>query len=71
MSDELHRDIGRHEAQIEGLDRRVESMEKKLDTVLEILNQAKGGWKTLAQLAGLAAAVGGFIGWAISFFFSK
>lgn len=71
MSEELQRDVGRHDAQIEGLERRMKTLEEKVDEMLAILNQAKGSWKTLVAVGGFAAAIGGFVGWLLHFFIGK
>lgn len=68
MSDELQREVGRHDAQIEGLENRLGKVEAKLDSVLSILNQAKGGWKTLLMVAGVAGSVGALVGKFFPFF---
>ena len=34
----------------------------------KILNEQKGGWKAIITIGGFASAIGGVIGWAISFF---
>lgn len=71
MSDELQRDIGRHDAQIEGMERRLGNVESKLDDVLAILNQAQGSWKTMVAAGAAIAAVGGFVGWVVHFFVGR
>lgn len=65
MSDELHRDIGRHDAQIEALQAQVDRMHHEMQTVVKelqsinrTLSEARGGWKTLAAVAGMSGAVG-------------
>lgn len=61
-TNELHRDIGEHEGRLSALEQRLDGMEKKQDQVLELLYQAKGGYKTLMLVAGAAGAVGALIG---------
>jgi len=63
---ELQRDIGKHDAQIEALDKDLREMREdmrrifeKLDSINQTLSEAKGGWKTLMWVAGLSAAAGG------------
>lgn len=65
MSEELHRDIGRHDAQIEALQDQVDKLHgemKQMLTELQAINrtlsEARGGWKTLAAVAGMSGAVG-------------
>ena len=61
---EIHRDIGRHDAQIESLQRQVEQLHSDMGTMItqlqeihRTLAEARGGWKTLMAAAGLASAV--------------
>lgn len=64
MEMEVHRDLGKHDAQIEALQARVDTLHADLSKVLTQLQQihqtlaeARGGWKTLMATAGLASAV--------------
>ena len=63
---EVHTSIGRHDAQIEGLQRQVETLHKDMTNVLaqlqsisSTLSEAKGGWRTLMAVAGFASIAGG------------
>ncbi len=38
----------------------------KLDTVLSTLTEAKGGWRALMWVGGVATTLGGGFGWALS-----
>jgi hypothetical protein len=65
MSEEIHRDLGKHDAQIEALklqvNRMYEDMQQimsQLTVIQQTLSEAKGGWKTLMWVGGLSAAVG-------------
>lgn len=65
MSEELHRDIGRHDAQIEALQDQVDKLHgemkhmlTELQAINRTLSEARGGWKTLAAVAGMSGAVG-------------
>lgn len=60
-TDHLHRTIGAHEAQLDDLQRRVERIEDKLDLLLATVNEARGGWRTLMLIGGLAGAVGALL----------
>jgi len=60
---ELHRDIGKHDAQIESLQRQVEHLHTDMAAIIEqlqeingTLSEAKGGWRTLMMVAGMASA---------------
>jgi prefoldin subunit 5 len=68
MQTEIHRDLGKHDAQIEALNREVKHLHEdmgkvmdRLDDIQRTLSEAKGGWKTLMWVAGFSAAVGGLI----------
>lgn len=61
----IHHDLGRHDAQIEALQDQVRQlhtdMQKMNATLSEInttLSEARGGWRTLMLVGGIAAAVG-------------
>lgn len=63
---EVHRDLGKHDAQIEALNREVKHLHEDMGRVMQqlteiqqTLSEAKGGWKTLMWVAGFSAAVGG------------
>ncbi len=71
----IHHDLGRHDAQIEGLQQQVKQLHRDMqamnETLVEInrtLSEAKGGWKTLMLVGGVAAAVGASIAKAVAFF---
>lgn len=64
MEKEVHRDLGKHDAQIVALQERVESLHADLAKLFEqlqeincTLSEARGGWRTLMAAAGLASAV--------------
>lgn len=68
MTAELQRDLGKHDAQIEALERDMQEMKAdlrrvfdKLDQINDTLSEAKGGWKTMMWIAGASAAAGGLI----------
>jgi prefoldin subunit 5 len=61
---ELHRDIGRHDAQIEALQAQVDrlhgDMAKALSELQQInrtLSEARGGWRMLLAVGGLSSAL--------------
>jgi prefoldin subunit 5 len=73
MENEVHRDLGKHDAQIEALNREVKHLHEDMGKVMlqlaEIqatLSEAKGGWRTLMWVAGFSAAIGGFFVKALS-----
>lgn len=64
MSDEIHRDLGRHDAQIEAMQGQIKALSREVDEVLkqlvqinQTLSEAKGGWKTLLAVGGFASAI--------------
>lgn len=68
MSQEIHRDLGKHDAQIDALNSQVnrmyvdmQQMMGQLTTIQQTLSEARGGWKTLMWVGGLSAAVGGLV----------
>lgn len=69
MSDDLHQQIGRHDAQIVALQTDMSEVKADVKKILAFMNQAQGSWKTLVAIGGLAAAVGGAVGWVVSHFF--
>jgi uncharacterized membrane protein len=68
--DELQRDLGRVEGRMEAMDARLERIEANLITVVEHVQQSKGGMRALTWLGTIAGAVGAGIatvaGWFIS-----
>ena len=60
MAEELHQQVGRHGAEIEALQSDMPELKVDVKTTLATLNQAKGGWKTLMLVAGIAGAMGAF-----------
>lgn len=58
---EFHRDIGRHDAQIETLKDDMKSLKSDVHEIKLILAEARGGWRTLLATAGLAGTLGAFL----------
>lgn len=65
---DLHRDIGRLEARVDGLDMRTKDMHEKLDVVYEAVVSARGGWKTLLWVGGAAASAGAAVASLVQWF---
>ncbi len=68
MEMEVHRDLGKHDAQIEALQDQVQQLHADMSRVLDqlqkinrILAEARGGWKTLLAVAGLASFATGAV----------
>ena len=54
---DLQRDIGRLEARQDSADERLERIEAKVDQLVEYMASAKGGWRLLAAVGGIAASL--------------
>lgn len=61
----LHRDLGRHDAQIETLEKEIHrlgekmtAMDARLAEIHTTLAEAKGGWRVLMAVGGLAGSLG-------------
>jgi hypothetical protein len=63
---EIQRDIGRHDAQIEALKDDMRLMKTDLVEIKEILSEARGGWKVAAILGGVSATIGALVAKALS-----
>lgn len=68
MTQEIHRDLGKHDAQIEALTVQFNRMHTDMQKMLEelqgiqaTLSEAKGGWKLLLMVGGVSAALGGIV----------
>jgi hypothetical protein len=64
MEMEVHRDLGKHDAQIEALQAQVDRLHGDMASVLDQLTkinrtlaEARGGWKTLLAIAGFSSAI--------------
>lgn len=62
MNDEVQRDLGRHEAEIGALQSDMVELKRDVKSILTTLSEARGGWKTLMLVAGIAGAVGAVLG---------
>lgn len=65
METGVHRDIGKHDAQIDALQKQIamlhDDMKRLNETISEIqatLSEARGGWRTLMWIGGAGAAAG-------------
>lgn len=64
------RDYGKLEAQVEriikdvdNLSDEIKQLKESIQAIRDLMEQSKGGWKTLVYLGGLASTVGGLIAW--------
>lgn len=55
---EIHRDLGRHDAEIETLQKEIAELRQEIKQISKILAEARGGWRTMMLLGGAAGAVG-------------
>ena len=62
MTDELVRDVGRHDAEIGALKKDMAEVKSDVKSILALMNQGKGGYKTLVLVAGMAGACGALVG---------
>lgn len=62
MTDDVQRDLGRMEAQITALISQVSALNIKVDAIDKTLSEARGSWRVLLLIAGLAGSVGGVVG---------
>ena len=69
MSDEaVQRDLGRMENQIATLCREVKDLTTKVDEISTTLSEAKGGWKFLLAVGGIAGSIGAGLTYFFQFF---
>ncbi len=54
--------------QREEMRRSQEALSKKLDAVLTVMSEARGGWRTLMVIGGASGSVGAVLAWAFSHF---
>ena len=65
MSDDMHRTIGRHSAEIEALQVDMQEIKRDVKALLAIMHQAQGSWRAMVAMSSLAATIGGFVGWVL------
>jgi len=71
VSDDLQRELGRHDAEIVALQKDMTEVKGDVKQILAFVAQAQGSWKTLMAVSGFAAAVGGAVSWTVHTFFGK
>lgn len=59
-------EYGKLLAQVEHLTDKVDSMEKNVQAMRDLMERSKGGWRTLVWLGGVAGSVGAIAAWVIS-----
>jgi len=55
--DDIQRTVGNFEAKIDRLERDVATLIKNQNEMLQILHQARGGWKVMVMVGGAASAI--------------
>lgn len=68
MSDDHidRRDYGRMEAQVEQLTKDVHALKETVEVMSRIMQEAKGGWRAIAFVSGIAGTLGALGSWAVS-----
>lgn len=61
MDLQVQRDIGALTAEMRSLSQKVADLGGKLDDVYDALQQARGGWRVVAGLGGIAGGAAGFL----------
>ena len=56
------REIGEHGARLVALEGDMTELKSDVKLILSEIHTAKGGWKTLMLVAGVAGSVGAFVG---------
>lgn len=54
---EVHRDLGRHDAEIANIKDDLQTVKTDVSEIKQMLAEAKGGWRMLMAVGGLAAAI--------------
>ena len=60
------RDYGHMEAQVEQLTKDVHTLKVTMELMRDMMQQARGGWRTIMMLSGVAAAIGAFVAWVVT-----
>lgn len=60
------REYGQLEQQVSQLTRDVHTLKENVQAMRDLMEQSKGGWRTLVWLGGIAGTVGGAVGWFVS-----
>lgn len=59
-------EFGQLKTRVEVLQTQVSSMQKDVKVMRDLMEQGKGGWRTLVFLGGMTATFGSFVAWALS-----
>jgi hypothetical protein len=59
MTDEaVQRDLGRMESQIASMCSKLDKLDREVEAISSTLSEAKGGWKFLLAVGGMAGTIG-------------
>jgi len=64
--EDVQRDLGKHEADIDRLKEDVAAMRKDLHMLTEMFDELRGGKKAVGVMISAAATMGAFLGWLAS-----
>tara|TARA_B100000959_G_C14858185_1_gene573125 strand:+ start:316 stop:528 length:213 start_codon:yes stop_codon:yes gene_type:complete len=67
MASSIDKDIGRLEGRMVSVETDISSMKTDIRCILKTLNEARGGWKTLLLVAGIAGTMGAVASKLLSF----
>lgn len=67
----IDREIGKHEEAIDTLKKDVAAIRQDMDQIKEILQQARGGWKTLVAVGSLSSGLSALFTWMVSHLWLK
>lgn len=57
------REYGKLEAQVEQLTKDVHSLKNTVETMRDMMQESKGGWKVIMMLSGISGSVGAALAW--------
>lgn len=74
MADQINpQEFGQLQGSVRAMDSKLGKLEEEMkvlstrvQNLIEIVTEARGGWRTVVWLGGLASTVGGAIGWALA-----
>lgn len=59
--DAMQRDMGRLEARVDAQESELREIKADVKAILALVNQARGGWKTLVVVGAVAGAMGALV----------